>query len=205
MQTEGATAGPDRGDCPLATDLASMVGVWHDHLEAWDPDGTAVFEDPHGGVPGPFPYDNLVYFDFDGSTATQTNVTFAGRETAVRTFESDLSDGVLRFRRLGPDAPVHLGVSGGPGVIWFVPGSWQEPGLGRYSEPDHIRIDGDRRWRTTVLYRHGALVRTMMASGRRLSVDTSVRHELDPRGADGPVHESRDVTQHFRSGDAAAG
>ena len=83
-----------------------MVGVWHDHLEAFDPDGTPVADDPHGGVPGPFPYDNLVYFDFDGSTVTQTNVTFRGREPSVRTFESDLVDGVLRFRRLGPEEMV---------------------------------------------------------------------------------------------------
>ena len=113
---------------PLADDLAAMVGVWHDHLEAFGPDGSPVTEDPHGGVPGPFPYDNLVYFDFDGSTVTQTNVTFRGREPNVRTFESDLVDGVLRFRRLGPEAPQHVGVSGGPGIIWFVPESWNEPG-----------------------------------------------------------------------------
>ena len=61
---------------PLADDLAAMVGVWHDHLEAFDRDGTPVTDDPHGGVPGPFPYDNLGYFDFDGATVTQTNVTF---------------------------------------------------------------------------------------------------------------------------------
>ena len=186
-------------ESPLARDLASMVGVWHDHLEAHGPDGSVVAEDPHGGVPGPFPYDNLVYLDFDGSTLTQTNVTFSGRESKVRTFESDLVDGVLRFRRLGPEAPHHVGVSGGPGIIWFVPESWNEPGLGRYSEPDHIRIDGDRRWRTTVLYRNGPLVRTMIVTGRRVSTDTSARHELDPRGPGAPVHENRDVTLHFQN------
>ncbi|MEZ5267242.1 MAG: hypothetical protein R2789_01280 [Microthrixaceae bacterium] len=79
-----------------------MTGVWHDHLEAFDPEGTPIAHDEHGGVPGPFPYDNLVYFDFDGSTVTQTNVTFAGREPKVRTFESDLVDGVLRS---GASAP----------------------------------------------------------------------------------------------------
>lgn len=184
---------------PLADDLAAMAGVWHDHLEAFEPGGIPVSEDPHGGVPGPFPYDNLVYLDFDGTTVTQTNVTFRGRETKVRTFESDLVDGVLRFRRLGPDAPQHIGVSGGPGIIWFVPESWNEPGLGRYSEPDHIRIDGDRRWRTTVLYRHGPLVRTMLVTGERVGADTSTRHELDPRGPGVEVHERRDVTHHFRT------
>jgi hypothetical protein len=30
-----------------------------------------------------------------------------------------------------------------------------------------------------------------MVSGRRISTDTSVRHVLDPRGADGPVHDLR--------------
>ena len=130
----------------------------------------------------------------------------------MRTFESDLvADGsggaVLKFRRLGPEAPQHVGVSGGPGIIWFVPESWNEPGLGRYSEPDHIRIEGDRRWRTTVLYRHGPLVRTMFVDGTRLSTDTSRTHELDPRGPHAPVHELRDVTEHFvaQSGVAQSG
>lgn len=188
----------------LAADLSAMTGVWHDHLEACDPNGSPVSDDPHGGVPGPFPYDNLVYFDFDGETVTQTNVTFAGRDHDVRTFESDLVDGVLRFRRLGPDAPQHVGVSGGPGIIWFVPESWDEPGLSRYSEPDHIRLEGDRRWRTTVLYRHGALVRTMFVTGVRVGTDTSARHDLDPRGRGTPVHERRDVTHQFTGGNRAA-
>lgn len=182
----------------LATDLASMVGVWHDHLVAFGADGTPMAYDRHGGIPGSFPYDNLVYVDFDGRTLTQTNVTFAGREPKVRTFESDLDGGVLRFRRLGPDAPQHVGVSGGPGIIWFVPEVWDEPGLARYSEPDQIRIDGDRRWRSTVLYRDGLLVRTMLVTGERLDTNTKTRHGSDPRGPGTPVHEARDVTQHFR-------
>jgi len=191
---------PPAGTRQLVADLHAMCGVWHDHLRAFGPDGAEVADDPHGGVPGPFPYDNLVYVDFDGATLTQTNVTFEGREPKVRTFESDLRDGVLHFRRLGPEAPRHVGVSGGPGIIWFVPGSWDEPGLGRYSEPDHIRLDGDRRWRTTVLYRFGPLVRTMFVEGRRLTTDTSRTHALDPRGADAAVHEARDVTHHFAAG-----
>lgn len=196
---------PPAGDTPmsrLAEDLFAMRGVWHDTLRAFDREGIEVSEDPHGGVPGPFPYDNLVYFDFDGSTVTQTNVTFRGREPKSRTFESDLvahdrGGAILKFRRLGPDAPQHVGVSGGPGIIWFVPESWGEPGLARYSEPDHIRLDGDRRWRTTVLYRHGPLVRTMFVEGTRITADTSRTHHLDPRGTDAAVHELRDVTHHF--------
>ncbi len=188
---------------PLDRDLFAMVGVWHDHLTAWDVHGRAVDHDPFGGVPGPFPYDNLVYCDFDGSVWTQTNVTFRGREPAVRTFEADVADGVLTFRRLGPEAPEHVGVSGGPGLIWFVSRTMSEPGLQRYCEPDLIRLelpaDGSpaRRWRTTVLWRDAELVRPMLVEGLRISHDTSRPHEWDPRGADAPVHQARSVTQHY--------
>ena len=183
----------------LTDDLAAMVGVWHDRCVAQEPDGTPVTDDPHGGVPGPFPYENLVYFDFDGERTTQTNVTIAGRPVRVRTFCARLDDGVLRFDRLGPEAPEHVGVSGGPGVIWFVPQRWTDDGLARYSEPDMIRLDGDRRWRDTALWRHGELVRTMHVTGARVSTETSRLHRLDPRDAGESVHAARDVTRHFLS------
>jgi len=191
----------------LADDLAAMVGVWHDHLVAHDVEGRPLAHDPFGGAPGPFPYDNLVYCDFDGTTWTQTNVAFRGRPLQVRTFEADVADDVLTFRRLGPDAPRHVGVSGGPGLIWFVAESLAEAGLQRYCEPDLIRIDtppeatGDpaRRWRSTVLWRDGRLVRTLAVEGTRLSGDTSRTHEWDPRGPDAAVHGERSRTQQYRS------
>lgn len=183
----------------LSDDLATMCGVWHDRLSANDTAGSPLDHDPHGGVPGPFPYENLVYVDFDSSTGaySQTNVTFRGREPHSRTFEADVADGVLRFRRLGPEAPRHVGISAGPGLIWFVSESTLDDGLRRYCEPDFIRVDGDRRTRDTVLWRNGELVRTLHVEGTRLSADPGHRHPLDPRGADGPVHESRSSTDQY--------
>ena len=56
-------------------------------------------------------------------------------------------------------------------------------------EPDFILLTGpDQRIRHTVLYRDGVAIRTLTATGERLSQDCSRRHELDPRGNDGPVH-----------------
>jgi hypothetical protein len=187
----------------LATDLAAMAGVWHDHLEAWDASSQPLTEDPFGGAPGPFPYDNLVYCDFDGSVWTQTNVTFRGRDLHVRTFEADVVDGRLTFRRLGPDAPEHVGVSGGPGLIWFVAASLAEPGLQRYAEPDLIRLEVDpdgtaRRWRHTALWRDAELVRTMTVTGVRLTTDTGRTHEWDPRGPDAAPHGERSSTGQYR-------
>ena len=183
----------------LIDNLRAMRGVWHDHLTAYAPDGSPVGDDPYGGVPGPFPYDNLVYIDFDGVDYFQTNVTFAGRPKHVRSFHARVTDGVLRFDKLGPEAPSHVGVSGGPGVIWYLPeqvdDAWQ-----RYSEPDHIRLLGaDQRTRVTVLYRGGRLVRTMTVAGTRISTDPTRRVALDPRGADGPVHDEHSVTYVFSS------
>lgn len=185
----------------LADDLASMVGVWHDHLTAHAPDGAEIVDDVHGGVPGPFPYDNLVYVDFDRATGEyrQTNVAFRGRDPHVRTFEADVTDGVLRFRRLGPEAPHHVGISAGPGLIWFVSESVLDEGLTRYCEPDFITVHGNTRTRDTVLWRHGALARTLHVDGTRLSTDTSRRHELDPRGPGHASHEARSTTTHYLS------
>jgi hypothetical protein len=186
----------------LETDLASMVGVWHDRLQAYDLHGDAVSDDPHGGTPGPFPYDNLVYCDFDGEVWTQTNVTFRGRDVGSRTFQADVADGILRFRRLGPDAPPHIGVSGGPGLIWFVAESLDHPGLQQYNEPDLIRLDVSsdpaRRWRYTALYRHGPLVRPMLVEGERLTTDTTGPHDLDPRGAEALVHGEKSTTAQYK-------
>lgn len=180
----------------LADNLVSMTGVWVDHIRAFHPDGTVMDHDPHGGVPGPLPYDNLVYVDFDGESYTQTNVTFRGRPLHVRTFTGRLADGVLRFDGLGPQDPGHVGVGGGPGVIVYTAARIDEA-LNRFFDPDHIRIAGDQRLRTTTLYRHGALVRVLTATGVRVATDTSARVEWDPRGPDGPVHAERSVTHVY--------
>lgn len=183
----------------LEADIVAMCGAWHDVLSANEVDGSPIAYDPHGGVAGPFPYENLVYVSFEQSTGayTQTNVTFRGRETHARTFEADVADGVLRFRKLGPEAPEHVGVSAGVGLIWFVSESTLDDGLRRYCEPDFIRLTGDQRTRDTVLWRDGTLVRTLHVDGTRLTIDESTRHALDPRGADGPVHELRSSTTHY--------
>jgi len=184
----------------LHTDLLAMVGVWRDHLTAYDLTGEAVEDDPYGGVPGPFPFDNLVYVDFDPSSGRylQTNVSIEGRDLSVRTFEADVAEGTLRFGRLGPDAPHHVGVSGGPGLIWFVSERIDEPGLARYCEPDLIRLEGDSRWRTTVLWRDAVLVRPLLVTGTRVSRDTGTIHPLDPRGPGSAVHGDRSVTRQYQ-------
>mgnify|MGYP001820990660 CR=1 FL=1 len=180
----------------LAENLRAMVGVWHDVLTARTPDGDPVTDDPHGGTPGPFPYENLVYIDFDGTTYTQTNVTFRGRPVHRRTFHATVDDGVLTFDRLGPDAPRHIGIAAGPGRIWFLPAGIDDAWM-RYSEPDYLVIDGDQRTRSTALYRHGEFVRSLEVVGTRLATDPSRRVDLDPRGPDGPPHEDRTTTHVF--------
>ena len=183
----------------LEVDLAAMCGVWRDRLRATGPDGVELRRDEAGGVPGAFPYENLVYVDLDDGAYTQTNVVLSGRELQERTFTATVADGILRFDHLGPEAPVHLGVSAGAGLIWFVAESVTHEGVGRYAEPDLIRIDGDRRWRDTVLWRHGALARLLHVEGQRVGRDTTTRHPLDPRGTEGPVHGERSVTTNYRS------
>ncbi|MEL7208670.1 MAG: hypothetical protein AAGK32_10645 [Actinomycetota bacterium] len=180
---------------PLVATLHDMVGVWEDHVTAHGPDGRPLTHDDHGGVPGPMPYDNLVYIDFDGRTYRQSNVVLAGRPDHVRSFEATVEDGILTFARLGPDAPQHIGVAAGPGVIWFlapeVGPAWQ-----RYSEPDIIQLDGKGgRTRHTALWRDGVLARTLTVTGRRVADDPTRRVAHDPRGPDGPVHDERRPTQ----------
>jgi hypothetical protein len=74
-------------------------------------------------------------------------------------------------------------------------------------EPDFIMLTAPgERVRHTVLYRHGEAVRTLTAKGTRLWPTCERRHSLDPRGADGPVHETPFVSpiwQHLvEDGDA---
>lgn len=177
--------------------LRALRGVWHDHVELFDLSGRPLAEDQAGGTPGSAPYDNLVYIDFDGARFAQTNVTFAGRPLHVRSFTGALVDGVLVFDRLGPEAPEHIGVSGGPGVLFFVARSLGGASQ-RYAEPDCIRLLGPgQRTRTTVLYRDGVAVRTLTAHGARVGATAALRVPIDPRGPDGPVHEARSVTRVF--------
>ena len=179
--------------------LSRMTGVWHDRVEIFSPSGTPLSEDPASGTPGPCPFENLVYVSFDGVRYTQTNVAFRGRPLGFRTFSGSLVDGVLHFDRLGPNDPGHIGVSGGPGVLFFVAGTLGEA-TQRYCEPDCVRLLGAaERTRTTVLYRGGAVIRTLTANGVKIAPTADVRVPWDPRGADGPVHEAREMTSVFGS------
>ena len=175
--------------------LERMRGVWHDRVEIYDLSGVPLGFDELSGSPGPAPFDNLVYVDFDGCEYRQTNVTFRGRPVATRTFTGTLVDGVLVFHRLGPEAPEHIGVSGGPGVLFFSTRSITDH-CRRYSEPDCVRLlDDHRRTRTTLLYRNGTAVRTLTAEGVRLTPTCDERVSVDPRGEGGPVHQVPGATR----------
>lgn len=170
--------------------LEAMHGVWHDVIELFDLDGTPLSEDKASGSPGKSPFENLVYFDFDGTKLSLTNVHIKGRPPAARTFTAGLIDGVLVFDSLGPGAFENIGVSGGPGVLTFNARVIDEASQ-VYQEPDFIyQPSPDTRIRHTVLYRDAVAVRTLTAHGSRLAADCRERHALDPRGADGPVHEA---------------
>ncbi len=181
----------------VAHTLWRMSGIWHEQIEVFEPSGRPLADDARSGSPGPAPYERLVYIDFDGERYRQTNVMLRGRPAAAHAFSGVLRDGVLVFDRLGPDAPEHVGVSGGEGVLIYcarrVDEAWQ-----RYSEPDFIRMHGGgRRTRTTVLYRDGEIVRTLAAEGTRLAPMCDRRVPYDPRGEAGAVHEPPRSTQVF--------
>ena len=177
--------------------LRLMHGVWHDHIQLYQLNGDVLEDDPWSGTPGSAPFDNLVYVDFDGESYKQTNVTFRGRPLHIRSFQGKLQDGILRFGHLGPDDPSHMGAAAGPGRIIYSPlhitPAWQN-----YSEPDFIQLSGiNQRTRVTLLYRHGVAVRTLLATGYKLSPDPTVRHPSDPRGPEGQVHEALKATTVF--------
>ena len=177
--------------------LSRMVGVWHDRVEIFSPNGTPLDEDPVSGTPGPAPFENLVYVSFDGERYTQTNVAFRGRKLATRTFSGQLVDGILCFDSLGEHDPGHIGVSGGPNILFFV-ASKLELGTSRYCEPDCVRLlSPAERTRTTVLYRDGRVIRTLTAYGAKMAPTADQRLPCDPRGVHGPVHEEREATQVF--------
>ena len=93
-------------------------------------------------------------------------------------------DDVLTFRRLGPEAPEHVGVTGGPGLIWFVSRSLADPGLQRYCEPDLIRLGhpGGPNAARPPLAHHGVVARRRTGSthvGRGRPCQR--RHDASPR------------------------
>ncbi|WP_187276366.1 hypothetical protein [Parahaliea maris] len=172
--------------------LQQLHGVWHDHIELFNLDGSRLDDDSAAGAgtPGPGPFDNLVYIDFDGETLQLTNIHIRGREPGVKTFAGYMRDGLLVFDSLGPGAYENIGMSGGPGILTFS-ARHLDGATNVYMEPDFIMLTAPgERIRHTVLYRHGAAVRTLTARGTRLWPSCTRRHPLDPRGSDGPVHET---------------
>lgn len=194
----------DVGEMDVRANLHAMVGVWHDRLTGFHPDGSTMDFDEHGGTPGPFPYENLVYIDFDGETYRQTNVSIAGRPLSIRSFSAHMVDGILAFGELGRGDPGHVGVSGGPGVLVFTPRVIDES-LQRFSDPDFILLMGPdltrptSRMRVTTLYRHGVIRRVLRVEGDRVGDNPRVRHARDPRGTDGPVHEPPSSTSVYEA------
>ena len=171
--------------------LMLLRGTWHDHIELYNLDGTPLDDDSSAGSgsPGPGPFDNLVYIDFDGARLQLTNVHIRGREPSAKTFTGTLRDGLLVFDPLGPGAYENIGMSGGPGILTFNARRLGEAS-NVYMEPDFIMLTAPgERVRHTVLYRHGEAVRTLTAKGTRLSPSCDQRHSLDIRGEHGPVHE----------------
>jgi hypothetical protein len=171
--------------------LLLLRGTWHDHIELYNLDGTPLDDDSAvgSGTPGPGPFDNLVYIDFDGYRLTLTNVHIRGRDFAAKSFSGKLIDNVLVFDALGPGAYENIGMSGGPGILTFSARTLNDA-TNVYVEPDFIVLTAPgQRIRHTVLYRHGEAVRTLTARGTRLLPSCDSRHHLDPRGSDGPVHE----------------
>lgn len=171
--------------------LNLLRGTWHDKVELFELDGNELTEDSKAGSPGKSPFENLVYIDFDGERLALTNVHMHGREASAKTFTACIRDGLLVFDSLGPGAYENIGVSGGPGILTFT-AKKLDAATGVYMEPDFIIVTAPgQRTRHTVLYRDGVAIRTLTARGTRLSSDCERRHALDPRGADGAVHEER--------------
>lgn len=182
--------------------LMQLRGIWHDQIETYNLDGSPLGNDTSAGsgTPGPSPFDNLVYIDFDGERLLLTNVHIRGREPVAKTFSGRLEDNLLVFDSLGPGAYKNVGVSGGPGILTFN-AMQMGPATQVYMEPDFIILTGPgSRIRHTVLYRDGVATRTLTARGTRLLPTCDARHPIDPRGVNGPVHEkafSSTIWQHL--------
>ena len=173
--------------------LLQARGTWHDHVEIYNLDGTPMADDTQAGsgTPGPAPYDNLVYIDFDGEVMTQTNVSFRGRDQMAKTFIGRLEEGILVFDPLGPGAYQNHGFGAGPGILFYNSRLLEVEPWQAYVEPDIISYYAPgKRTRTTLLYRHGVATRTCTAFGTRISPTCERRADIDPRGIEGPVHEA---------------
>ena len=169
--------------------LSLLHGTWHDTVELFELDGGELTEDSLAGSPGESPFENLVYIDFDGERLSLTNVHIRGRAPSAKTFTGCMRDGLLVFDELGPGAYENVGMSGGPGILTFGPRELNKA-TDVYAEPDFIIVTGaGKRTRHTVLYRNGVAIRTLTARGKRLVKSCESRHDLDPRGPEGPVHE----------------
>jgi hypothetical protein len=186
---------PQRPPGGVPATLRALRGVWAERVTGYAVDGTELTDDPMAARPGPLPFEQLVYFDFDDATGEyrQTNVVTGGREPHERTFRGRVADGRLQFR-LPAGAPDIVGVSAGPDTVIFTPARLDGPAA-RYAEPDWVRLLGpDRRTRSTALYRDGVLIRTLTGEAVRLSTDPTVRVPTDPRGPVGPIHTGDSAT-----------
>ena len=184
----------------VGANLMMLCGTWHDHIELFELDGRPLAQDDAAGSPGPGPFENLVYVDFDGRRFRLTNVHLRGRALSAKTFAGELRDGILVFDSLGPGAYENAGMSGGHGLLTFAARQLNRA-TDVYCEPDVIVITApDQRMRHTVLYRKGDAIRTLTAKGTRVAPDCDSRHPLDPRGTEGPVHEEpfrADIWSHL--------
>jgi hypothetical protein len=183
--------------------LMAMRGVWHDHLQGYAPDGSALTFDQFGAIQGPYPFEYLVYIDFDGQTFRQTAVVVAGRAPAARSFSAQFEDGYLRFASNGPGDPGIVGVSGGPNMLVFTPAVLADT-LWNFHDPDWITFTASTRQRVTTLYRGGQLRRILRVDGVRVADEADRRVEWDPRGADGPVHAEAITSKVYVDPDAHA-
>lgn len=187
--------------CVIDT-LHQMTGVWHDHIKLFTLDGSELSDDTKAGsgTPGSSPFENLVYLDFDGHHLTLTNVHIKGRPLAAKTFTGKIVDNLLVFDELGKGAYKNIGMSGGPNIITFSAAKLSAA-TDIYLEPDFIMLlSPTERIRHTVLYRHGQATRTLTAKGKKLSNDCSIKHDLDPRPATNPIHETPFVSSIWQQG-----
>ena len=127
----------------VGDNLSRMAGVWHDHIDLYNLDGSPLDDDSlvGSGTPGPGPFENLVYIDFDGSNLLLTNVHIKGREVAAKTFSGQMRDDLLVFDPLGPGAYENIGMSGGPGILTFNARA-MDRATDVYMEPDFIILTG---------------------------------------------------------------
>jgi hypothetical protein len=195
------------GTAPRATsvydNLMSMRGIWHDHLQGYAPDGTPFDFDEFGAIQGPYPFEYLVYIDFDGHTYQQTAVIVSGRPPAARSFSAEYVDGILKFASNGPGDPGIIGVSGGPNMLVFTPAVMADS-LWNFHDPDWITFTSTTRQRVTTLYRGGELKRILRVDGVRVAALADTRVSWDPRGPLGPVHAEQLTSNVFLDKDAHA-